>query len=111
MHSEIDGVHLVFGEAHDLRGGDRGAEDAEHRARVEAARHHRRNPVGRHPLHHLVAGRDAGDEVFARGALGLRGDERGRDDRRAGMREHAEGVPLAARQHHLRVGEARRRPW
>ena len=37
--------------------------------------------------------------------LALRGNQRGRDDRRAGMREHAEGVPLSARQHHFRVGK------
>ena len=99
------GVDLVVGEAHDLRGGDRGAEDAEHRSGVEPARHDRRNPVGGHPLHHLVAGRDAGDEVPARRAFHFRGNQRGRDDRRPGMREHPEGVPLAARQHHFRVRE------
>ena len=61
--SAIVAVHLVLGEAQDLRGGDRGAEDAEHRAGVEAARHHGRNEVGGHALHDLVAGGEAGDEV------------------------------------------------
>ena len=39
---------------------------------VKAARHHRRDEVGGHALHHFVAGRDAGDEVLARGAGGFR---------------------------------------
>ena len=46
------------------------AKDAEHRTGVEAARHHRRNEVGRQPLHDLVAGREAGEEVPAGGARG-----------------------------------------
>ena len=49
-------VHLFLIEAHDLCGRDRRAEDAEHRPGVKAARHHGRNPVRRHPLHHFVAG-------------------------------------------------------
>ena len=90
---------------HDLRGGDGGAKDAEHRASVEAARHHRRNEVGRHALHDLVAGREAGEEVPAGDARGLRRDEGARDDAGAGVGEHAEGVQLAASHRHLRVGK------
>ena len=73
---------------------------------VKPARHHRRDPVGGHPLHHFVAGGDAGDEIASGSAFAFRGDERARDDRGAGMREHPEGVPLAAGKHHFRVGEA-----
>ena len=55
-------VHLVGVEAHDLCGRDGGAEDAEHRPGVKAARHDGRNPVRRHALHHFVARGDGGDE-------------------------------------------------
>ena len=41
----------------------------------------------------------------AGGARRLRRDEGARDDARAGVGEHAEGVPLAAGHRHLRVGE------
>jgi hypothetical protein len=71
----------------------------------KAARHHRRNEVGRHPLHDLVARREGGDEIPAGGARRFRRDEGARDDARAGVGEHAEGVPLAAGKRHLRVGE------
>ena len=108
VDAEADGVRrLVLGEAHDLRGGDGGAEDAEDGAGVEAARHHRRDEVGGHPLHHLVAGHEAGHEVAPGGALGLGRRERAGDDARAGMQEHAERVPLAAGQDQLGVGEDR----
>jgi hypothetical protein len=98
-------VDLILGEPHDLRGGHRRAKDAEHRTGVEAARHHRRNPVGGHPLHDLVAGREAGDEIPSGSAFGLRRDERRRDDRGAWVREHAERIPLSAGQHHFGVGK------
>ncbi len=106
--AQSDGaVHLVLGEAHHLRGGDGGAEDAEHGAGVEATRHHRGDEVGRHALRDFVACHEAGDEVLAGRADRLGGDERARDDAGARMRQHAERVPLAAREHHLRVGERR----
>ena len=98
-------VHLIFGEAHDLRGGDGGSEDAEHHPGVEAARHHRGNEVGGHPLHDFVARREAGEEVASRGAGRLRGDEGAGDDARPRVRQHAEGIPLAARHRHLGVRE------
>ncbi len=98
-------VHLVFGEPHDLRGGDGRAEDAEHHAGVEAARHHRGNEVGGHPLHDLVARGETGEEVAAGGPAGLRGHEGAGDDARAGMGQHAKGVPLAAGHRHLGVRE------
>ena len=56
-------VDLLGVELLQLRRGDRGAEDAEHRAGVEAARHHRGDELGGHPLHHLVAGGDGGEEL------------------------------------------------
>ena len=75
IHAQADRVgHLVLGEAHDLRGGDRRAKDAEHGTGVEASRHHRGNEIRRHPLHHLVTCREAGDELPSGGALRLRGD-------------------------------------
>ena len=72
---------------------------------MEAARHHRRNEVRGQPLHDLVARRDAGDEVPSRGPRRFGRDEAAGDDAGARMRQHAEGVPLAAGHRHLRVGE------
>ncbi len=89
-------VDLVFVEAAELGRGDRRAEDAEHRPGVEAARHDRRDELGGHPLHDLVAGGDRGQECLARGAGRLGRGQRRRQDRRAGMGQHAKGVPLAA---------------
>ena len=98
-------LFLVLGEAQDLCGGDGGAEDAEHHTGVKAPRHHRGNEVGGHPLHDLVAHRQAGDEVPSRDARRLRRDEGAGDDARARVGQHAEGVPLTARHGHLRVRE------
>ena len=89
----------------DLRRGDGGTKDAEHWTSVEAARHHRRNEVGCQPLHDLVAGRETGEKIPAGDARSLCRDEGARDDARAGVGEHAEGVQLAASHRHLRVGE------
>ena len=71
-------VDLLRVEALDLRRSDRRAEDAEHRPGVEAARHHRRDEVGGHALHDLVARDDAGDVLLAGRAVDLRRDQRPR---------------------------------
>ena len=64
VDAETDRVRrLVLGEAHDLRGRDGGAEDAEDGPGVEAARHQGRNEIGGHPLHDLVTGDETGDKV------------------------------------------------
>ena len=89
-----------------LGSGDGGAKDAEHRPGVKAAGHHRRNEIRRQPLHDLVAGHQAGEEVPARGPCSLRGHEGARDDAGAGMGEHAKGVQLAAGHGHLGVGKS-----
>ena len=98
-------VDLVRVEALDLRRRDRRAEDAEHRSGVEAARHHRRDEFGSHALHDLVGGGDGGEKHFARAARDFRRDEGRRQDRDAGVGEHAERVPLAAGEDHLRIDE------
>ena len=98
-------MHLVGIEAHDLCRRDRCSEEAEHRPGVKAAGHDRRDPVRRHALHHFVARGHAGDERASWHLRILTRDQRGGDDRGARMREHAEGVPLAAGVHHLRVRE------
>ena len=89
-------VDLGFVERAQLGGGDRRAEDAEHRPGVETARHDRRDELGGHPLHDLVAGGDRGQQRPARSAGRLGRGQRRRQDRRAGVGQHAEGVPLAA---------------
>src|SRR5204863_2451013 len=58
-------VDLAGIEPADLGGGDGGAEDAEHRPGVKAARHDGRDDLGRHALHDLITGRDAGQELLA----------------------------------------------
>ena len=52
-------IDLVRIELLQFGGGDRGAEDAEHRTGVEAARHHSGDELRGHALHHLVGGGDA----------------------------------------------------
>ena len=106
LHAERNrAVHLVLSEVQDLRSGNGGTKDTEHRTGVEATRHHRRNEVGRQSLHDLVASRETGEEVPAGDAGGFCRDEGARDDARAGVGEHAEGVQLAASHRHLRVGK------
>ena len=92
-------------EAVQFGGGDRGAEDPEHRPGVKAARHDGRNEFGRHPLHDLVGCGDGGQEFAAGSAGHFRRDESRRQDRDAGMGQHAESVPLAAGEDHLGVDE------
>src|SRR5438046_2827724 len=58
-------VDLLGIEAADLCGGDGGAEDAEHRPGVKAARHDGRDELGGHPLHDLITGGDAGQKDTA----------------------------------------------
>src|SRR5262249_24924348 len=65
-------VQLVLVEALNLRGGDRGAKNAEHRPCMKAARHNRRDELGGHPLHDLIAGRHRGQEEAPRAAGALR---------------------------------------
>jgi len=74
---------------------------------VEAARHDGGNELCGHALHHFVGGGDGGHELPARGRGQFGGDQRGRDDGDGGVGEHAERVPLAAREYHLRVDEGR----
>ncbi len=71
----------------------------------KAARHDGRDELGGHALHDFVAGGDGGQELLAGSAGDLRRDEGGRQDRDAGMGQHAEGVPLAAGEDRLRVDE------
>jgi hypothetical protein len=66
-------VNLTFVKTLQFGGGDRCAEDAEHRPRMKAARHDRRNELGGHALHDLVAGGYGGQEFLA----GCTGDFRG----------------------------------
>src|SRR5262245_53612664 len=48
VHTERDRVvHLILSKVQDLRGGNGGTKNTEHRTGVEATRHHRRNEVGR----------------------------------------------------------------
>ena len=54
-------VDLVRVEPQDLCRGDRRAKDAEDGPGVKAARHYRRDEVGGHALHDLVAGDEAGE--------------------------------------------------
>lgn len=106
-------MDLVLVEAHDLCGRDGGAKHAEHGPGVKAARHHGRDPIGSHPLHHFVTRGNRRDDVTSRGALAFRGDERARDNCRARMRQHPKRVPLSASQHQFGIcecGTAFRRP-
>src|SRR6516225_446890 len=48
-------VQLVLVEPLNLRGGDCGAKNAEHRPCMKAARHNRWDELGGHPLHDLIA--------------------------------------------------------
>ena len=108
VHAERDGaIHLILSKVQDLGGSDGWAKDAKHRPSVKAPRHHRRNEVGRHPLHDLVTGGKTGEEVPAGGAGGFRSHKGTREDAGARMSEHAEGIQLAARHGHLRVAEGR----
>ena len=88
-----------------LGGGDRGAEDAEHRTGVKAARHDGGDEFGGHALHHLVGGGDRGEELAAGGAGHSAADQRRRQDRDPRMGQHAERVPLAAGEDHFGVDE------
>ncbi len=98
-------IDLVCVEAMDLRGRHRGAEDPEHRPGMKAARHHGWDELGRHPLHDLITGGNAGQELPA-GAAGRLGRDQGRGkDRDARMGQHAERVPLAAGENRFRVDE------
>ena len=97
-----------------FRGGDRGAEDAEDGTCVKSTGHDGGNKIGRHALHHFISRGNSGDEITPRRAAGcrikpnaFRRNERCWNNAGAGMREHAEGVPLAACERHLGVGECR----
>ncbi len=96
-------VHLAGVEPLDFCRRDRRAENPEHRPGVKAARHHARDEFRRHALHDFVAGGDAGQERLARSAARLGGGERRRQDRGAGMGQHAERVPLAAGEDRLGI--------
>ena len=106
--SEIDAlrdgaVDLALVETAELGGGDRGAKDAEDRPGMKAARHDRRDEFGRHPLHHLIAGSDRDEKIAAGGARNFGRGQCRRQDRGAGVGQHAEGVPFAAGENRLRV--------
>ena len=102
-------VDLLCVEPAELGGGNRGAENAEHRARVETARHQCRDELGRHPFHNFIAGGDRDKKFAARGAGNFRCDQGRRQDRGAGMGQHAERVPLAAGKDRLGVDKGRTR--
>ena len=98
-------VDLILVEPLNLCRCDSRTEDAEHRSGMEPARHDRRDEFGGHALHDLVGGRHGGDE-FPAGALRyFRRRQRCRQDRDAGMGEHAKRVPLAAGEDHFRIDE------
>jgi len=78
-------VDLVFVQAAEFGGRHRRAKDAEHRSRVEAAGHDRRDELRCHPLHDLVSGGDGGQELLAGSPRDLRSHEGGRQDGNAGM--------------------------
>jgi hypothetical protein len=98
-------VQLLLVEAKDFGSCDRRAENREHRSGMKTPRHDGRNEVRCHALHDFVACSDAREVVLARSRRGFRRGEPGGNDRRAGMREHAERVPLPARESHFRIGE------
>ena len=98
-------VHLVFVEPAYFRRRDRAAEDAEYGTRMKAARRQRRNEIRRKALHHFIAGRDSGDKFLAGSAGFLGRRQGGRRHAGARMHEHAERVPLPARERHFRIGE------
>jgi hypothetical protein len=98
-------VDLARVEALDLAGGDRGAENPEHRPGMKAARHDGRDKFRGHALHDFVASGDSGQELAAGAAGRFRRGECRRQYRDAGMGQHAEGVPLAAGEDRLGVDE------
>ena len=98
-------VHVLGTQAHDLRNGRRGAEDAEHGTDMKSACHDGRHEIRSEPFHDLIASHDASQEIPARAARGFGGHERRGQDRAAGVRDHTERVPFAAGEHHLRVDE------
>ena len=53
-------MDLVFVEALQFGRGNRRAENPKDRPRMKAARHHRRDELGGHPLHDFVPGGDGG---------------------------------------------------
>ena len=73
---------------------------------MEPACHHRWDELGGQALHDFVGRRDPGDVLLARGTFKLGGYKASRDDRCARMGQHAEGVPLSARKHHLSIDES-----
>ncbi len=100
-------MDLVGAEGLDLGRGNGSAEDSEYRACMEAARHHRRDEFGGHTFHHLVGCGDTGEEGAPTAAGDFSGNEGGRQDCGARMGQHAERIPLAARQDHFGIDESR----
>ncbi len=98
-------MHVLRTRAHNLRNGRRGAEDAKHGPDMKSARHDGRDEICGEPFHHLIAGNDACQELPTRAVRGFGGHERGGQDRAARVRDHAERIPFATGEHHLRVDE------
>ncbi len=98
-------MDLVRVEALNFGGGDRRAEDAEHRSCVKAPRHHGRDEVGGHSFHHLVRSGDTDEECLAGAAGNFRGDEGRRQNCRTRVGQHAERIPLTASQNHFGIDE------
>ena len=98
-------VHLVFVELEYFCGSDGAAEYAEYRARMKPARRQRRNEFRSKTLHHLISRRNRGNEFLAGSARFLGRRQRCRRHAGARVHQHAERVPLAARERHFGIGE------
>jgi hypothetical protein len=98
-------VNLVLFQPHDLGDGRCGTEDAEQGTGMETPRQDGRDKIRGEAFHNLVAGHDAGQEFTSRATRGFGGHEGRWQDGATGVSYHAEGVPLAAGERHLRIDE------